>query len=464
METGTLAFDVRVQRADGPMRWIHAEGRTHYDASGRAVRMAGVVADVTARRGEEASLLEVNQTLEQALAEQNAARERTWQFTPDLFSVIDLGSAVFERVNPAWTSVLGWARDEIEGRTYTSFVHPDDADASTQAFKRVRKGNPVLRFENRYRTRDGGWRTLSWVAFPEGDKLYSSARDVSDAHDQAARLAEATRERDRLWRNTQDIQVVIDGQGIFKEVNPAFTAVLGWTAEDVTGRPVFDFVVPDDEAVTNCALEHARAENLPVVENRYFHKDGGFRWISWVATPEGELIYASGRHVTAEKEQAEALKLAEEALRQSQKMEAVGQLTGGLAHDFNNLLAGISGSLELMQTRMQQGRLTDVDRYMVAAQGAAKRAAALTHRLLAFSRRQTLDPKPTDVTRLAVGMHDLIQRTVGPGIPVEVVGATNGWPALVDPSQLENALLNLCINSRDAMPDGGTITVETANK
>ncbi|NEU14834.1 PAS domain-containing protein [Methylobacterium sp. BTF04] len=154
----------------------------------------------------------------------------------------------------------------------------------------------------------------------------------------------------------------------------------------------------------------------------------------------------------------------QDALRQAQKMEAVGQLTGGLAHDFNNLLAGISGSLELMQTRMQQGRLTDVDRYMTVAQGAAKRAAALTHRLLAFSRRQTLDPKPTDVNRLATGMHDLIQRTVGPGILVEVVGATNCWPALVDPPQLESALLNLCINARDAMPDGGTITIETANK
>nr|WP_276082131.1 ATP-binding protein [Methylobacterium sp. GC_Met_2] len=153
-----------------------------------------------------------------------------------------------------------------------------------------------------------------------------------------------------------------------------------------------------------------------------------------------------------------------EALRQSQKMEAVGQLTGGLAHDFNNLLAGISGSLELMQTRMQQGRLTDVDRYMTAAQGATRRAAALTHRLLAFSRRQTLDPKPTDVNRLTVGMQELIQRTVGPTIPIEVVGASGIWPALVDPSQLENALLNLCINARDAMPDGGRITIETANR
>ena len=277
-------------------------------------------------------------------------------------------------------------------------------------------------------------------------------------------VQQRTQERDRLWRNTQDIQVIIDGKGVFQAVNPAFTTILGWVADDVLGKPVFDFVLPEDEALTDSALRHARVRNLPTVENRYRHKDGGFRWISWVAAPEGEMIYASGRHVTAEKEQAETLRHVEEALRQSQKMEAVGQLTGGLAHDFNNLLAGISGSLELMQSRMQQGRLTDVDRYMTAAQGAAKRAAALTHRLLAFARRQTLDPKPTDVSRLAAGMQELIQRTVGPGIPVEVVGVSGGWPALVDPSQLENALLNLCINARDAMPNGGSITIETANK
>ncbi|WP_261925929.1 PAS domain-containing protein [Methylorubrum sp. GM97] len=163
-------------------------------------------------------------------------------------------------------------------------------------------------------------------------------------------------------------------------------------------------------------------------------------------------------------ERTAELMRAEEALRQSQKMEAVGQLTGGLAHDFNNLLAGISGSLELMQTRMQQGRVNDVERYMAAAQGAAKRAAALTHRLLAFSRRQTLDPKPTDVNRLVSGMHDLIQRTIGPAVAFEFIGVSGAWPTLVDPHQLENALLNLCINARDAMPEGGGITIETANK
>jgi CheY-like chemotaxis protein len=145
-------------------------------------------------------------------------------------------------------------------------------------------------------------------------------------------------------------------------------------------------------------------------------------------------------------------------------MEAVGQLTGGLAHDFNNLLAGISGSLELMDSRLTQGRIKDVERYMTAAQGAVRRAAALTHRLLAFSRRQTLDPRVTDVNQLVGGMAELIQRTVGPSISIEIVGAAGAWPALVDPPQLENALLNLCINARDAMPDGGRITIETANR
>ncbi len=163
-------------------------------------------------------------------------------------------------------------------------------------------------------------------------------------------------------------------------------------------------------------------------------------------------------------ERTSELGKAEEALRQSQKMEAVGQLTGGLAHDFNNLLAGISGSLELIGMRLAQGRHNDVERYMAAAQGATRRAAALTHRLLAFSRRQTLDPKATDVNRLVAGMEELVRRTVGPSVALEVVGAAGLWPALVDPSQLENALLNLCINARDAMPDGGRITIETANK
>jgi hypothetical protein len=163
-------------------------------------------------------------------------------------------------------------------------------------------------------------------------------------------------------------------------------------------------------------------------------------------------------------ERTASLMAAEDQLRQAQKMEAVGQLTGGLAHDFNNMLAGIVGSLEMMQVRIAQGRIGDLEKYVTAAQSASRRAAALTHRLLAFSRRQTLDPKPTDVNRLISDMEDLIRRTVGPAIELEVVGAGGLWTTLVDPNQLENALLNLCINARDAMPIGGRITIETANK
>jgi signal transduction histidine kinase len=172
----------------------------------------------------------------------------------------------------------------------------------------------------------------------------------------------------------------------------------------------------------------------------------------------------SGRDITGEKAAEAELAVAQEALRQSQKMEAIGQLTGGIAHDFNNLLAGISGSLELLERRLGQGRLAGAERYIEAAQGSTKRAAALTQRLLAFSRRQTLDPKPTDVNKLISGMDDLIRRTVGPVVTLEVVGAGGLWVTKIDPSQLENAVLNLCINTRDAMSDGGRITIETANK
>lgn len=160
-----------------------------------------------------------------------------------------------------------------------------------------------------------------------------------------------------------------------------------------------------------------------------------------------------------------ALATTEDALRQAQKMEAVGQLTGGIAHDFNNLLAGISSSMQVLQMRLRQGKFEGNERYIALAQEAVRRAAALTQRLLAFARRQTLDPKPVDANRLVASMEDLIRRTVGKNVFVEVVGAGGLWPTKVDASQLENSLLNLCINARDAMlPDGGRLTIETANK
>lgn len=165
---------------------------------------------------------------------------------------------------------------------------------------------------------------------------------------------------------------------------------------------------------------------------------------------------------TVEQRTAE-LMASEAALRQAQKMEAVGQLTGGIAHDFNNLLTAISGSLEMVAKRTAEGRFGETDRFLRTAKTAAERATALTHRLLAFSRRQTLEPKATDVLALAKGMEELVQRTVGPAITLEVAAVGAPWLVLVDASQLENALLNLCINARDAMPNGGRLTLTIEN-
>jgi CheY-like chemotaxis protein/nitrogen-specific signal transduction histidine kinase len=157
------------------------------------------------------------------------------------------------------------------------------------------------------------------------------------------------------------------------------------------------------------------------------------------------------------------LKATEEALLQSQKMEAVGQLTGGIAHDFNNLLTGIVGSLDLLQTRLNQGRTDNVARYIDAAMTSANRAAALTHRLLAFARRQPLIPKAIDVNQLVVSLEDLLRRTIGETIDLEIAAPDALWRTLCDPNQLESALLNLAINARDAMPDGGKLIITTSN-
>ena len=249
-------------------------------------------------------------------------------------------------------------------------------------------------------------------------------------------------------------------------------------------------VHPDDLAVaTEIWTRSLTTGEVYETEFRIRRHDGQYRWFLTRAEPvrasDGSVVRWVGTNtdIHEKRQQTEELaKLnetleekvaartrelmaAEEALRQSQKMEAVGQLTGGIAHDFNNLLAGISGSLELLERRLATGRLAGVERYIEGAQSSARRAAALTQRLLAFSRRQTLDPKAIDINRLIGGMEDLIRRTVGPAIAVEVVGAGGVWTTKVDPSQLENALLNLCINARDAMsPDGGRLTIETANK
>ncbi len=277
----------------------------------------------------------------------------------------------------------------------------------------------------------------------------------------------AAAEREQLWTLSQDMLGRAGYDGGMKAVNPAWTTILGWSEAKMLTDPYADIMHPDDVDATLGALQKMAETLAPIrYENRILTADGQWKPIGWTVTPEPDGIHfiAVGRDLSDDKAHEEQLREAQDALRQAQKMEAVGQLTGGIAHDFNNLLAGISGNLELLELRLGQGRTVGLDRYINVAQEASRRAAALTQRLLAFSRRQTLDPRPTDVNRLIGGMEELIRRTVGPGIELEVVGAGGLWLTRVDPSQLENALLNLAINARDAMSASGRITIETANK
>ncbi len=276
-------------------------------------------------------------------------------------------------------------------------------------------------------------------------------------------VAERTAERDRVWRNSRDLLVVLNGEGTLHLANPAWKAVLGYDPEEVDGKTYADFVLPDDVSKTGGALQTAlEVHDVSAFENRCRHKDGSFRWMSWHTSMEGGLVFAYGRDVTEEKNQAEALQQAEAALRQSQKMEAVGQLTGGIAHDFNNMLSVVIGSLELLGRRLDSAD-SRAHRYVETATEGAKRAALLTQRLLAFSRQQPLKPESIDANRLVSGMSDLLRHSLGVEIQLEAVLAGGLWRTHADPNQLENVILNLAVNARDAMPEGGRLTIETQN-
>jgi PAS domain S-box-containing protein len=278
------------------------------------------------------------------------------------------------------------------------------------------------------------------------------------------RVIERAQAHGLTWKLSPDLLGALNSEGYFETANPAWETVLGWTEAEVVSMSIFDLLHPDDLEHTRAGFELTQV-GQPALRfaNRYRCKDGGYRWISWVGIPEDGYVYCTGRDITAERAAEAELAAAQEVLRQSQKMEAIGQLTGGIAHDFNNLLTGIIGSLDIIRRRMATGRLDDVPRFMDAASTSAHRAGALTHRLLAFARRQSLDIRPNNINRLVASMEDLLHRTLGEHIELVCAFSPELCTALADANQLENAVLNLAINARDAMPDGGRLTIETAN-
>ncbi|MCW2290748.1 MULTISPECIES: PAS domain S-box protein [Pseudomonas] len=492
----------RFQRQDGTYAEVLDRGHVIRNADGVAVRMIGAMLDLTRMRSAEIALRKSEERFQTILDTIEAA-----------FAIVEVKFDADDRpvdyrfieVNPAFERQAGV---DLRGKWVTEYA-PDLETFWFEMYGHVAKTGEPTNFEN-YAKAFERWFDVRAVRVgePEERKIGIFFNDVTERRNaqERLRISEAT-----ARENVERVQLALAAGAIIGTwhwdlqadrftVDEAFTVAFG--LDPSMGREGLDLeqviatVHPDDrDAMIAAVDEAARRGGAYVHQYRVRRADGQYYWIeangrvdhAADGTPlsfPGVLIDVEERRtVEAERDRAitalrvlndtleqrvaertNELMQAEEKLRQSQKMEAVGQLTGGLAHDFNNLLAGISGSLELLGIRVAQGRLSDIDKYMAAAQGAAKRAAALTHRLLAFSRRQTLDPQPTDVNRLMTGMSDLIQRTVGPSIAVETVGAAGLWTALADASQLENALLNLCINARDAMPDGGRITIETANR
>jgi PAS domain S-box-containing protein len=385
-------------------------------------------------------------------------------------------------VNPAFCELTDYSAEELIGRALVELNHPEDWPAAQAKLAQMLVGEiSACLIEKRLLRKDGRpvWvqNSVSLVRDHEQrpQKFIVLIQDITErrrAQEALTRLnenlestvEERTRERDRLWRLSKDMMVMTGFDGAIIAANPACTAVLGYTEEELRSFRAEELVHPEDQPARRAELSRLDEGHSTLrFECRYRHKDGSHRWVSWTAVPDEGRIHAIGRDITQEKEAAETLRRAEESLRQVQKMEAVGQLTGGIAHDFNNLLLGITGSLGLAERRIAQGRTDELGRFIGLALNSANRAAALTHRLLAFARRQPLDPKPTKVNELVTSIADLLRRSIGETIELKLSLAESNWSALCDASQLESAILNLAVNARDAMPDGGTLTIETSH-
>ncbi|ARP80751.1 hypothetical protein CAL12_07810 [Bordetella genomosp. 8] len=457
-------------RKDGSMLW----------ASGL---MQPFLDDIT---GEHIGYLKiVRDRTEQHLAENRAkavdARFRALvESSPQMTFFTDAKGRVIY-TSPYWARYTGWDQQDGQRGDWTESLHPEDRLPLQQAWRAAMANGTGCEMEIRFRcAADESWRWFMARAAPieedgrvsgwliiafDIDLVVASRNDLRRS--QKLLLSEVARgkaERDRTWQLANDLMVVTDFDGYVLDANPAWTARLGWQHEELLGNDILGLVHPDYSSLAQNQLDRLRrghAASRFVCECR--HRDGSYRTLSWTAVPGDGLVHAVAQDVTAENEATAELGLAQEALRQSQKMEAVGQLTGGIAHDFNNLLTGIMGALQLMQKRLERGQPMDMLRYTDMAMESAKRAAALTHRLLAFSRRQPLAPKPTQPNRLVGNLTELFERTLGERIALEVDLQADLWNVLCDAHQLENAILNLVINARDAMPDGGTLTITTRN-
>jgi PAS domain S-box-containing protein len=461
----------------GEPLWVRARAYPLRAEDGSVRRWYGVVEDINDRKLAELRLQESEERL----------RLATEHAEVGLWDVDEVNQRLLWP--PLVKAMFGISPDKpVSMADFYAGIHSDDADEIAAAFAAA--ADPARRalYDVEYRTVGKEDGVVRWVAakgrgvFDDDGRclrVVGTAIDVSRRKSGEVALAaselrlrelnerleievaERTAERDRIWRLSRDLMCVATADGILVSVNPAWERVLGWSPEWLAGRNAAEIKHVDDAQRTADELEHLAAGLSTLgFEDRYRDKKGEWHWFSWTIQPEGELIYCIGRDVTEDRRRREELEQTQEALRQSQKMEAVGQLTGGIAHDFNNMLQGVSGSLDLIRRKPEDaGR---VERWAAAGLEAAERGAKLTGQLLAFSRSQRLDTKPLQADRLIARMVDLLDRTLGPTVETSLELLSEDAFVLGDETQLEMAVLNLAINARDAMPEGGVITIRTA--
>jgi PAS domain S-box-containing protein len=299
----------------------------------------------------------------------------------------------------------------------------------------------------------------SFQEFTEHKRAEQELRNLSEQL--GAEVERRTLERDRIWNVSEDLLAVGNFNGFFISINPAWTRLLGWSDDEIKSLHVSDLRHPDD--APNAEAARARlARGAPTVrlENRFRHKDGSWRWLQWTLTENDGLLYVVGRHITAEREAAAALDQAQRRAAHLQKMEAIGQLTGGIAHDFNNLLMIVSGHAESLKNRLSDAK--DV-RALQAIEMAAARGENLTRQMLSFARTLPLDATVIGLADAVPALRDVLAGSLNVNIELFIDVPRSTWPVRADKSELELALVNLAVNARDAMPDGGRLTISAEN-
>jgi PAS domain S-box-containing protein len=276
-----------------------------------------------------------------------------------------------------------------------------------------------------------------------------------------AEVEKRTLERDRIWNVSEDLLAVSNFEGYLLSLNPAWTRLLGWSEDELKSMHLSELRHPDDapNAIASRA-QLAQGAFTVRMENRFRHKNGSWRWLQWTMTENNGLIYVAGRHVTAEKEAAAALERAQRQTAHLQKMDAIGQLTGGIAHDFNNLLMIVSGHAQRLKGRLQDAKDA---RALAAIQTAATRGENLTRQLLSFSRTLPLNPTVIDPSDAVQAIRDVLAGSMHVNIEFQIEAPDTIWPVCADKSELDLALVNLAVNARDAMPDGGRILIAAEN-